>query len=56
VRDPAEVSRMLMEEVVARADLNELLSSVAEILEHKGLPRRLSKRGSLKITRELNKR
>eukprot|EP00775_Hariotina_reticulata_P005930 gene5930-6170_t len=56
VKNPSEVSRMLMEEVVARADLNELLSSVVEILEHKGLPKRLSKRGSLKITRELNKR
>jgi hypothetical protein len=56
VRDPAEVSRVLMEEVVARADLIELLSGVAEILERKGLPRRLSKHSSLKITRELNKR
>jgi hypothetical protein len=40
----------------ARANLEGLLQAVAEFLEKKGLPRRLNKKSSLKITRELNKR
>jgi hypothetical protein len=56
VQDPANVSRRLLEEVGQRADLDWLLSSVAACLEAKGMPRRLSKKSSMKITRELNKR
>jgi hypothetical protein len=56
VKDPADVSRTLMAEIGARANLEGLLQAVAEFLEGKGLPRRLNKSSSLKITRELNKR
>ncbi|KAF8064564.1 hypothetical protein HT031_003364 [Scenedesmus sp. PABB004] len=56
VRDPADVSRRLLAEVGARADLEGLLAGVASLLERRGLPRRLSRKGSLKITRELNRR
>jgi hypothetical protein len=56
VKDPADVSRTLMAEIGARANLEGLLQAVAEFLERKGLPRRLNKSSSLKITRELNKR
>jgi hypothetical protein len=40
----------------ARVSLEGLLQAVAESLEKRGLPRRLNKKSSLKITRELNKR
>lgn len=56
VQDPANVSKALLQEVAARADLDWLLGSVAAALEARGLPRRLSKKSSMKITRELNKR
>ena len=56
VKDPADVSRTLMGELGARANLEGLLQAVADYLEKKGLPRRLNKKNSLKITRELNKR
>jgi hypothetical protein len=56
VQDPANVSRRLLEEVGQRADLDWLLASVAACLEAKGMPKRLSKKSSMKITQELNKR
>jgi len=56
VKDPADVSRTLMGELGARANLEGLLHAVAGYLETKGLPRRLNKKSSLKITKELNKR
>jgi hypothetical protein len=56
VQDPANVSRRLLEEVGQRADLDWLLTSVASCLEARGMPRRLGKKSSMKITRELNKR
>ncbi|WIA39242.1 hypothetical protein OEZ86_005365 [Tetradesmus obliquus] len=55
-QDPANVSKALLQEVAARADLDWLLGSVAAALEARGLPRRLNKKSSMKITRELNKR
>lgn len=56
VRDPADVSRTLLAELGARANLDGLLQAVAAYLERQGLPRRLNKKSSLKITKELNKR
>lgn len=56
VRDPADVSRRLLEEVGVRAELEWLLAAVAAQLDAKGLPWRLSKKSSMKITRALNKR
>jgi hypothetical protein len=56
VKDPADVSRSLMAELGARSNLESLLQAVAEFLQRRGLPRRLNKKTSLKITRELNKR
>lgn len=45
-----------MAELGARSNLEGLLHAVAEFLQRRGLPRRLNKKASLKITRELNKR
>lgn len=56
VKDPADVSRTLMGELGERTNLDGLLQAVAGYLEQKGLPRRLNKKSSLKITKELNKR
>lgn len=56
VSDPGDVSRALLRELAARSNLGALLDTVAVMLEARGLPRRLNRRGSLRVTRELNRR
>ena len=53
---PANVSWSLLAELGTRSDLANVLGEVAAAAAAKGLPRRLSKKASLKLTKEVNRR
>jgi hypothetical protein len=55
-KDPANVSWALLEEMSNRSDLGRVLADVYAAAHRKGLPQRLSKRASLRITKEVNRR
>jgi hypothetical protein len=55
-KDPANVSWALLEEMSNRSDLGRVLADVYAAACRKGLPQRLSKRASLRITKEVNRR
>jgi len=46
----------LAQELAARSELDSILGDVAAAAEKRGLPRRLSRKASLKLTKEVNKR
>jgi hypothetical protein len=54
--EPSNVSWSLLQELGARSDIGTVLGEVAARAAAKGLPRRLSKKASLKLTKEVNRR